>query len=165
MSKRFRIVIPIILALVFLFVMAPSTFAAERVYIEVVSTYDAWAAQTISEFASTQLVSKGFEIIQDKSKADKVFTFNVAELRHGVKFNWFCLLLPAWPLMPITTSDASASVHLVVKQGDTLKFTSSLGDYVKGHFICGDFVSGRKLQQKALLGSVQKLLNNYFVTQ
>jgi len=113
----------------------------------------------VTAYLNNRLRMLGYEVVRDKALADYVIALNIVDISHQRRFNWFFLLLPLWPIVPITIVEGEATVEMqfLDSSGKEILF-NQVKCVKKGNWVLGDFVSPESVIKDATLDCVSRLV-------
>ena len=85
---------------------------AKRVFIESISGYDSQLVNIAPTYISQWVRSLGHSLVSSRGSADYIVRFAVISSTASRSFNWWFLVLPLWPLVPVTTVEADVVLFL-----------------------------------------------------
>ncbi|HEU67903.1 MAG TPA: hypothetical protein ENN53_01570 [Candidatus Acetothermia bacterium] len=140
-----RVSVAAVVLLVFLGVLG---MGSKRVFIESISGYDSETVNWSSTYLTQWVRSLGHTIVSSPTAADYLVRFAVVNASTMRPFNWWILLFPFWPIVPITSVEADVVLFMSVRTADErVVFTNQAGGTSSAWWF-GDFVS-RSSQKKA----------------
>lgn len=146
------------LVVVLLTSLASTALAASRVYVD--------APGDAAGFIGKELISKGVQIVTNHSDAEVTVKVDVISVSHRVKFNWWYLLFPLWPITPWTRTVADATVNVTVMQGSRTALSAQASESVKCRYFLGDLYiidddKVKELEAEAIAEATMKALGKY----
>lgn len=151
--------IAVLFLIVVLFASLASTaLAASRVYVD--------APGDAAGMIGKELMSRGAQIVTNRSDAEVTVKVDVVSVSHRVRFNWWYLLFPLWPLSPWTRTVADATVNVTVMQGSKTTLTAQASESVKCSYFLGDLYiinedKATELEAEAIAEATLKALGKY----
>lgn len=137
-----------IAVLVLLLGVCVSGRSAKRVFIESISGYDSETVNLSSTHLTQWIRSLGHSTVGTGASADYIVRFAVVSATAARPFNWWILLFPLWPIVPITSVEADVVLFIAVRTADGRDVFTNQAGGSSSAFWFGDFVS-RSSQKKA----------------
>ncbi len=149
----------ILMFIVFFFVNLGFTQIKNKVYINRVNSVNGELIEPAKAYLINKLKVLGFEIVYQRENADYMLDMNIISASSRREFNWLIILLPIWPIVPLTTVEGEAIVAIRVYDmlGNELIFDQT-GAIKKGMWFFGDFVSGSSVIKGAVNDCINTLL-------
>lgn len=148
----------LLIAVALLTSLASTALAASRVFVD--------APGDAAGMIGQGLMSKGVQIVANRSDAEVTVKVDVVSVSNRVTFNWWYLLFPLWPLSPWTRTVADATVNVTVMQGSRTVFTGQASESVKCSYFLGDLYiidedKVTELEAEAVAEATLKALEKY----
>ncbi|MGB9857911.1 MAG: hypothetical protein ACPLKX_07220 [Dictyoglomaceae bacterium] len=150
-------------SLLILFVLLLSfTFAQSsipKLYVEKVNSVEGYLIDPVKIYFIEKIKEKRIGIAYSRDEADYIAEITIVSANSRRNFNWVILLLPLWPIVPVTTveGDAIVAVRIFDKYGQEVFFEQA-GSVKSGRWFFGDFVSESSIKKDAVIDCVNKLM-------
>ena len=137
-----------VIVLLATFSVGAQVLGAKHVFIESISGYDSQLVNIAPTYLSQWVRSLGHSLVSSRDSADYIIRFAIVSSTTARSFNWWFLLLPLWPFVPVTTIEADVVLFMAIQTADGRGiFTNQTGGHSAAWWFA-DFVSG-KSQKKA----------------
>ncbi|MGB9768217.1 MAG: hypothetical protein ACP5I0_05285 [Dictyoglomus sp.] len=157
MKRYSKIFLSAFLTLVLLFSL---NFAqtSPKIYINRINSPDGGLIEPARAKLIDILMSKGYVVTGNKDEANYMLDLIIVSANSRRSFNWVFLILPIWPIVPITTVQGEAVVAVIVfdQLGNEVLFDQT-GVVKNGMWFFGDFVSGSSVIKGAVIDCINIL--------
>jgi len=154
-TKKWVVVVTCLIGL--LLFGAYESFGA-RVFIERVGGYDAQLVNLAKPLLVNWIEASGNTPTTQRQSADYMLRFSITDATVTRSFNWWVLLLPLWPVIPVTTVNANVVVSVTITGPDGREvFTDTAGGEA-GRWIFGDFYSNNRVKRDAFNQAFRRVM-------
>lgn len=122
---------------------------AKRVFIESISGHDSELVNLSPTYLTQWIRDLGHSTVASSANADYIVRFAVVSATTARPFNWWILLFPFWPIVPLTSVEADVVLFITVRTTDGRDvFTNQAGGSSSAWWF-GDFVSRSSRKKEA----------------
>lgn len=154
MRKAIVILVPLLVSII---AVSLSGFSA-KVYISRIGGFDAALVNESSTFLTAWIETTGNVPTGSRQGADYIVQFNVLDATVSRSFNWWFLLFPLWPVIPLTTVDAQVILSITVFDATGKEFFSNQAGGEASAWWFGDFVGNRRCKRDAFRQAFRRLV-------
>jgi len=144
-ARRHSYVIVLLAVLVTLTVTA----SAKTIFIENIGGFDATLVNSARPYLSAWIGSIGHQLTTYRDNADYRVRLSIVDVDTGRPFNWWFLLFPLWPIVPVTTVEADVVVTMTVLDASGREVFSNTAGGDASAFIAADFYSRKWAKKRA----------------
>ena len=158
--KKFAITL--MLAVILVVSFGSGAMAAKGVYVDKYLGTDAWTLDHGRPILMAALAERGCQVVSDKSQADVILTVTVIKAEISRSFNFWILLFPLWPIVPLTTASGEIIISMqAVDQSGNVVWMGQGGGSDRGPFFFGDFAGKEKMFETALRDATRTALASF----
>jgi hypothetical protein len=144
-------------ALLLCVVMAVPTMA-KTVFVEAVGGFDAALVNEARPYLAAWVESTGHQLTSVRDGAAYRARLVITEAQASRPFNWWVLLFPLWPIIPVTTVEANVVVSLTVVDASGHEIYENTAGGEASAFLFADFLSKKSVKVDAFEEAFRRVI-------
>ena len=139
------------------------TASAKNIFIDHIGGFDATLVNNVRPYLGAWIGSIGHQLTTSRTSADYLVRLSIVDVDASRPFNWWVLLFPIWPLIPITTveADVVASMTILDASGREIYSNTAGGD--ASAFLAADFFSRKWAKERAFDQAFRRLVVSVYL--
>lgn len=149
--SRFVVLFVVLLALAL-------TGSAKSIFIDNIGGFDATLINNTRPYLAAWVGSIGHQLTNSRENADYRVRFLIVSADASRPINWWFLLFPLWPIIPVTTVEADVVLSITVFDASGREIYSNTAGGDASTFIAADFYSRKWAKERAFDQAFRRLI-------
>lgn len=153
----------VLLVAVALCVALSGLAAAKGIFIETIGGFDASLVNEARPYIASWVETVGHQLTNVKDGAAYRVRLVITEAKASRPFNWWILLLPLWPIVPLTTVEAGVVVSLTILDAAGREVYTNTAGGEASMFLFGDFYSRKWAKVEAFREAFRRVVVSAYI--
>lgn len=136
---------------------------ATSIYIDNIGGFDATLINSVRPYLSAWIGSMGCQLTNLRANADYLVRLSIVDVDAARPFNWWVLLFPLWPIIPITTVEADVVVSMTILDSSGREVYSNTAGGDASAFLAADFFSRKWAKKSAFDQAFRRLVVSVYL--
>ena len=139
------------------------TASAKSIFIDHVGGFDATLVNNVRPYLGAWIGSIGHQLTNSRTSADYLVRLTIVDVDAARPFNWWVLVFPIWPFIPITTVEADVVASMTILDASGREIYSNTAGGEASAFLAADFFSRKWAKERAFDQAFRRLVVSVYL--